>query len=86
MPREVLSVDCELWRSGEPRFKGSTEAAWSRQLKELLDRGLVRGKTPKGKSSVSVTITGGSGQTQLQEQQLKSGGTSAAGCKEEYFR
>jgi len=61
VPREVLRIDYELWRSGEPRFKDSAEAAWDKQLKELLDRGLMHNKTPGVKSNVSVTITGDNG-------------------------
>jgi len=42
--RCALRVGCELWRSGEPRFKDSACAVWGKQLKELLDRGLTRNK------------------------------------------
>jgi len=62
VPRAVVRADYELWRNGHPRFKGSAQAVWHTQLKEFLDRGLMRNKTSGGRANVSITVNGDSGE------------------------
>ena len=76
VPRAVVRADYDLWRNGHPRFKGSAQAVWDTQLKELLDRGLMRNKTSGGRANVSITVNGECGEMREEEKQTKSGGAS----------
>jgi len=61
-----VRADYELWRNGHPRFKGCAQAAWDAQLKELLDRGMMRNKTlGGGRANVSFTVNGEIGEMQV---------------------
>ena len=86
VPRAVVRADYELWCSGHPRFKDGSQASWDTQLKELLDRGLMRNKTPGGRANVSITVSGDIGQMQVQEQQTKAGGKTTTTKKDIFVK